>query len=222
MNHRFTHEMRSKRLKERIRAVHSSGMVRNIAISRFIIDDLKALNVPHLHVPFMGSKYDNFGAVAKGPCIYLYTDLFSEDLYGRKYYTQLMADYPHITFIVTCCRVIYDRYIATHNELPYSGIQTYEKKELVEQVYPRCFVGLRLTTHDGLSGTVQELGMMGIKSIHNGCSPSALNYNSYDEIKAHIDREYLTVGQTDHELSKRVKEYLQIDEEFFMVDVETA
>lgn len=77
---------------------------------------------------------------------------------------------------------------------------------------------MRLTDHDGLSATVQELGLMGVKCIHNGCSPSALNYNTFNDICKHIDNEMLKIGQTDVNTALAVKNYLIINNEFFDTD----
>lgn len=204
---------------KKITMVQSLDKIRHIAISSFIANDLTAFSIPFEQVPFMGIKYELFQPVRKGPCIYLYTDLFSEALYGAELYQRILKDYAHIPIIITCCRVIYDRWLKTHKSLPYPGMRTYDKKELIEDVYPKCFIALRLTSHDGLSGTVQEMGMMGIKSIHNGSSPSCLPYSSYEDICHHIDVEYQSIGSMDQRLSARVKEYLRIDESFFEVPV---
>jgi len=84
-------------------------------------------------------------------------------------------------------------------------------------VYSKCFIGLRLVPHDGLGSTVQELGLMGIKCVHNGNSPSALNYKNIDDILKHIENEAKTIGLKDEELSKKVYNYLTIPDNFFNV-----
>jgi hypothetical protein len=217
INYRTKNKKERKTILKKIELIKGLEKVRHIAISSFIANDLASLNIPFSHIPFMGVRYELFHPVTKGPCIYLYTDLFSEALYGEHIYKRIMVDYAHIKIIITCCQVIHDKYLLTHDHLPYSMMQTYDKKTLIEEIYPQCFIGLRLTEHDGLSGTVQELGMMGIKTIHNGSSPSALSYTSYQDVCDHIDREYSKIGETDWELSDRVKNYLRIDDEFFMV-----
>ena len=72
----------------------------------------------------------------------------------------------------------YNIFMAIKQKLSYEiiigdGKIPYEK---MSETYAQCFVGLRLVPHDGLGSTVQELGLMGIKCVHNGNSPSALNY----------------------------------------------
>jgi hypothetical protein len=56
---------------------------------------------------------------------------------------------------------------------------------------------------------------MGIKSVHNGDSPSSLNYQSFEDICRHIDNERKTIGTCDEDLAKRVREYLTLDPNFY-------
>ena len=128
-----------------------------------------------------------------------------------------MEKYKHINFIVTCCKFYYDNLIKLNKPLKY-GIKYYSKDELISKIYPQCFIGLRLTDHDGLAATVQELGLLGIKTIHNGCSPSSLNYNSFEDICEHIDNEIKTIGSSDPITALEVKEYLTINKKFFSTE----
>ena len=77
--------------------------------------------------------------------------------------------------------------------------------------YQKCFIGLRLTKHDGNANTVQELGMCGIKSFYNGDSllESAIPWKNANDIIEKIENESKTIGSTDILLSKKVKEYLK-------------
>ena len=85
------------------------------------------------------------------------------------------------------------------------------------ETYSKCFIGLRLVPYDGLGSTVQELGLMGIRCVHNGNSPSALNYKNIDDIIKHIENEAKTIGSKDEELAKKVNEYLTIPDNFFKI-----
>lgn len=58
---------------------------------------------------------------------------------------------------------------------------------------------------------------MGIKSIHNGYSPSSLNYNNFNDICNHIDDERKKIGTIDNDLANTVKKYLTVSEDFFIV-----
>ena len=83
--------------------------------------------------------------------------------------------------------------------------------EELEKIYPKCFISLRLTRFDGLSGTVQDLGCKGIKTIWNGGSPSGLNYETDQDIINHIRNEEKTIGQKNTKLSKEVIKFLDMD-----------
>ena len=191
--------------------------IRHVSISSFIRTSLTNLNLPFKMVPFMGIDFDKYKPVSKGPCIYVYTSTGAADYYGENLYVRLMGKYKNIKFIVGCSYISYRR-ILHNKKLDKYGIKHYQKEELVNNIYSQCFVALRLTDHDGLSATVQELGLMGIKSIHNGCSPSALNYKNFNDICQHINKEMETIGQTDTELAENVKKYLTIDEKFLTTD----
>lgn len=60
----------------------------------------------------------------------------------------------------------------------------YVSPDKVKKLYEKCFIGLRLTKHDGNSNTVQELGLHGIKCCYNGDpnNPSVIEWNSADDV----------------------------------------
>lgn len=210
-------EGQTKTLRKRLNSILQVPDLKHISISSFIGASLDKLKLSYKSVPFMGFDPNKYKPVAKGPCIYLYTSIGNEKYYGEDLYLQVMKRYPDIKFIITCCIVFKDK---TPNTTKYPGhkIQYYPKDVLVNEIYPQCFVGLRLTDHDGLAGTVQELGLMGIKSIHNGSSPSSLNYKNIDDICDHIDRERESIGKIDTEMANAVYDYLTIPDEVFKTD----
>jgi hypothetical protein len=188
--------------------------IRHVSISSFISNSLTNMKLPYKMVPFMGIDFSKYKPILKGPCIYLYTAIGFEEYYGLTMYTKLMEKYSNIKFIVTCCLVSY-QYLLKNPELQKKyEINYYTKEELINEIYPKCFIGLRLTDHDGLSATVQELGLMGIKSVHNGASPSALKYETFEDICRHIDEEIKTIGEIDNILASNVEQYLTIDPNF--------
>ena len=190
--------------------------VRFISISSFISSTLKELNIPYIYLPFMGIELNKFEPCVKGNSIYIYTNHIGET-YGRELYSKIMEKYKNINFLLYTHPAQYDLSIKhnmtdVYNELNIKVI--YNIDELIE-VYKKCFIGLRLTKFDGLAATVQELGCMGIKSIHNGSTPSSLNYNDFDDICNLIDNEMKTIGTIDYELSDKVKKFLTIDPIYF-------
>ena len=94
--------------------------------------------------------------------------------------------------------------------------KTYNVIEL-EKIYESCFIGLRLTKHDGLPNTVLEMGLMGRKCLHNGNTPNSLNYESVDDIIKHIDAEYSKRHENSENVVDDVYDFLNIGEEWLKV-----
>ena len=201
---------------DKINILRNMPNVRFISISSFISSTLKELNIPYIYLPFMGIELNKFEPCVKGNSIYIYTNHIGET-YGRELYSKIMEKYKNINFLLYTHPAQYDLAVKhnmtdVYNELNIKVI--YNIDELIE-VYKKCFIGLRLTKFDGLAATVQELGCMGIKSIHNGSTPSSLNYNDFDDICNLIDNEMKTIGTIDYELSDKVKKFLTIDPIYF-------
>ncbi len=54
-----------------------------------------------------------------------------------------------------------------------------------------CFIGLRLTKHDGNSNIVQEMGLIGIKCIHNSYFYNSIPFYNESDIIKNINKEYI-------------------------------
>jgi hypothetical protein len=204
----------SKILINKINHIKNLTKVKHISISPFISKSLLGLGLNYKEVPFIAIDFNMFNPVPKGKSIYIYTSSGEGTYYGSMLYDKIIEKYKDINFIMTC----WVNDIKDLQKRKYRNkymLQHYDKKELAKKIYPQCFIGLRLTSHDGLSATVQELGLMGIKCVHNGSSPSSLNYNSFEDICRHIDNERKTVGTFDVELADKVKDYLTINPNFF-------
>jgi hypothetical protein len=205
-----------KSIIDKINILRNMPNVRFISISSFISNTFKQLNIPYIYLPFMGIDLNKFEPCIKGNSIYIYTNHIGET-YGKDLYLKIMEKYKNINFLLYTHPAQYELAVK------YKMTDIYEKlnikvisniDELIE-VYKKCFLGLRLTKFDGLAATVQELGCMGIKSIHNGSTPSSLNYNNFEDICNLIDNEMKTIGTIDYELSYRVKKFLTIDPIYF-------
>lgn len=168
----------------------------SIAQSKWIANDLRKNRIPHKQLPWYSLDKKNFKPVKKGKKIYMYMPTFRKDFYG---YSTYMAIKDQINYEI----------IIGDGKIPY---------EKMAEIYSECFLGLRLVSHDGLGSTVQELGLMGIKCIHNGNSPSALNYQSNQDIINHINNEAKTIGTIDIQMAKKVNDYLNINSSFFKVN----
>jgi hypothetical protein len=56
------------------------------------------------------------------------------------------------------------------------------------------------------------------KCVHNGRSPSSLNYKTFEDICQHIKTEMKMIGTCDTKLANEVKKYLTINPAIFSTD----
>jgi len=168
-----------------------------ISTSKLMSIYLDNLGLKYVEFPWNVSNMEKIMPHPKGTDVYFYTSCGKTDnLYGYHILPRLIKDnFPHLN-------VIYARYNPSLHPFVH-----YTKKQLNE-VYKKVFVAVRLTRFDGLSDTVQSLGIRGIKTIWNGGTPSALSYESEKDIIDHIRNEEKTIGQTDTALSAKCKAYL--------------
>ena len=198
--------------KSTLHTVKRMDNVRHIAISNFIATSLEEVGIDYRYYPFYPFDFEFFAPVEKGPNIYVYCS-GNKQVYGYDVIKNVIAPaFPDTTFIYTTHSINYDKRRVADPDIVY-----YEKDQLVE-VYGSCFICLRLTHHDGLAATVQELGCMGIRSVWNGNSPSALSYRTNDDIIAHIENEMGAIGTIDNGLSEGVKQFLRIPDSFYRLE----
>lgn len=167
-----------------------------ISTSKLMSVYLDGLGLKYVEFPWHVGDLRTVTSHPKGNSLYFYGAGKNDNLYGYHILPRIMKQYfPHIN-------VIYARY--SHSLFPFVN---YTKKQLSE-IYKNVFVAVRLTRFDGLSDTVQSLGVRGIKTIWNGGTPSALSYSSEQDIIEHIRNEERTIGFNDIELSNTCKQYL--------------
>ena len=75
-------------------------------------------------------------------------------------------------------------------------VSSNDNAEELRLLYSSCFIGLHLTDnyHVLSDGRVQELGLCGIKCVHNSNLPNALKWESEQDIVNHIKTEYEKIG----------------------------
>lgn len=104
--------------------------------------------------------------------------------------------------------------------LPYEFIlttkETYNEEEL-EKIYEDCFIGLRLTDHDGIANTVCDMGLMGRRCIHNGDIPNCIKYTDINDIITSIELEYNLRHNDNSEIVDYVYNYLNISDDWLYV-----
>ena len=140
----------------------------HIAIGEFISNDLKVHGIKHELIPINPSSVD-IKPCKQGDSVYMYSSERNPKFYGENLVPFIKAK--------TGLNVI----------VAYKDSYTYE--ELMD-VYKDCFIGLRLTKHDGLPNTVIELGLMGRKCIYNGNLPNSIPWNNIDDICENLMKEF--------------------------------
>jgi hypothetical protein len=184
--------------------------------SLFIKKELTKLNFNFIEYPFSVTN-NKHTLKPKGQNIYFYScDDTYNNLYNYGYFrikNILKKYFPHINLICAkSCQSI------SHN-IP-DNFKIYNKNELLD-IYYKCFLGIRLVTFDGLSDTVQSLGMLGIKTIWNGGTPSGLSYETDDDIIYHIQNEEKKIGTYDEELANLCYDYLYPKNYNYIFDTNT-
>lgn len=177
-----------------------------ISNSMYISKSMDHYNLLYKQLPICGIDTSRFKSIKNGNCIYIYTSATKPSIYGKQLYEQVIARLPQFKFIIAANKLSVDT--AKDRGID-NKVQYFNKKNMLN-VYRKCFIGLRLTDHDGISYTVVELGLCGIRCIHNGHQPNAIKYNDVDDIVNSIIIESKKIGKIDHDISKNTRNWLNI------------
>lgn len=104
-----------------------------------------------------------------GDSIYIYNGISKgkEHVYGSDIYKQIITQLPNYNYIFS-------------NEIHSSW-------ENMQNIYEKCFIGLRLTHNDGNANTVQEFQTVGLPIVHN-LSEYGLKWNNVNDVVKHIQK----------------------------------
>lgn len=201
----------TKPIENNLQRLKESDKIFFISTSKLMSLYLDNLGLKYIEFPWHHANIKDIKLYPKGNSIYFYGNGGS-NFYG--YYTIrniLNENFTHLNLICTQFDPI-TNYPFIH----------YNKTEL-DEVYKDVFLSIRLTRFDGLSDTVQSLGLRGIKTIWNGGTPSALSYSSEQDIIDHIKNEEKTIGQSDSDLANKCLNYLNpLNEKYsYIFDVDT-
>ncbi len=167
--------------------------VRHIAISEFIADDLREVGLEYQFVPVSTVLPERFRPCPLGNDLYTYGCKRRPHVYNGKLAEEVLSRLGSINCI--------HGEVGTDREIPYKDMP---------DVYRKCFLGLRLTEHDGLPNTVIELGLMGIRCIYNGNLPNAIKWTGVDDIVENIRREQNRIGRINGVVAREMMEYISI------------
>jgi len=160
--------------------------------SMHIYNQLQKLNYPktlNILSPFTPTVLHSFYVPnnVKGDNIYIYTSDTRSNVYGEKIYKDVIQKLKHKFNFIIC---------------------SHKTTSDIKSVYSKCFVGLRLTSFDGLGCTNIELGLMGIKCITNNISPNCLAWNNVDDIINHIINESKNIGKSNSGIANETYKFM--------------
>jgi hypothetical protein len=141
----------------------------HIAISKDIQERLHLKNIESIFFDLNLVNKELFKPVSKkGKSIFIYNGFTkrNENIYGEKIYAEVVKKLPTLKFIYS------NKLNLPHEQMP--------------KVYAECFIGLRLTEHDGNANMVQEMKAMNIPVVHN-LSDYGLKWNGVDDIIGYIN-----------------------------------
>lgn len=194
------------KIEERLKELKNRKDLYFISTSKLMSVYLDHLGLKYTEFPWHVGNFKNINSVPKGKSIYFYESMGrGSNFYGYKTLRKILKkNFPEIN-------VHYASFV--NNKIP--PFVTYTRDQLNE-VYKDIFLGIRLTQFDGLSDTVQSLGLLGIKTIWNGGTPSALSYENENDIINHIKNEMKTIGFNDKLLSDTCKNFLNPNNSAYM------
>jgi hypothetical protein len=186
----------TKPIEDNLQRLKESEKIFFIATSKLMSLYLDNLGLKYIEFPWHHANIEDIKLYPKGNSIYFY-GVGGSNFYGYPIIRKILSEnFPYLNLI--CTQFFPNPIYPFHN---------YDKSELNE-VYKKIFLSVRLTRFDGLSDTVQSLGLRGIKTIWNGGTPSSLSYSSEQDIIDHIRNEETTVGHIDADLANRCLDYL--------------
>lgn len=159
----------------------------HIAQSRWQADVLNEAGVKYVYLPMFFGNIDYWKPEILGNKIYVYG-------HGEKY---------GIPMIKRIMELVPFEFILTNYRSHYDEAQLYD-------LYKKCFVGLRLTKFDGTAHSVQEMGLMGRRTIWNGKTPSAISWENIDNIIKTINEESKKIGTLQFQIAKDTYDFLNI------------
>ena len=143
----------------------------HIAYSHWIQADLEAVGLEYFELPIFPVEFDprQFKVEPLGGNIYHYTSAAASRraFYGTDTVEQIRKS-------VGNTHILSNKFITTTSN-------AFDRKQLHE-VYKKCFVGVRLTTHDNMAISCVEMSLMGRRSIFNGNIPGAIPFKDRSEV----------------------------------------
>ena len=159
---------------------------KHIAISDYIYRDLHNNGIECVKLP-LSPQEPVANPIYRGDCIYFYSNRDRPYFYNEKLIGQI-----HVNTGIEIIKAYYDSY------------------DNINDIYRKCFVGLRLLDHDGLSNTVVELGLLGRNCIYNGDTPNAIKWRNMRHLCELIRYEYEHRHDDNSQIAQKMADYINI------------
>ena len=165
-----------QKLVGKYQSILSGSNIYHLTISNNIAElgDLFRINLIPTQIVVSVVDLNFYYPTQLGPFVFVATDSQYPEKYGEIYYIKMQKIFPNIKFVIV----------------------SNDNAEELRLLYSSCFIGLHLTDnyHVLSDGRVQELGLCGIKCVHNSNLPNALKWESEQDIVNHIKTEYEKIG----------------------------
>lgn len=190
-------------IKKNIVPILRRPNIRHVAISSYIEKDLIRWRLPYKFIPISSINTNSFDTCPLGDSIYIYSSHGNPKFYGMDIVKRIEEE---VGKMGVRCIVGYAR---GENSVPHNRIS---------DIYKKCFLGLRLTKHDGLSNTVLELGLMGRRCIWNGGIPTSIPWVDDRSILNGIRDNLSFINTIQDGVSESIKKYLDIGTEWMTTE----
>lgn len=171
--------------------------IKHIAISNFIAKDLDDAGLFYRELPLSSMDMSTVFLSPRGPFLYAYVGN-PESGNTSPYKKEL-------------CQEVSKK---THIPLILANVKSFKREQLIKNIYPQTFLGLRLIDHDGLSNSVCELGMAGRNVVYNGSTPNALPYRDTQDIIEIVKSEHALRNEDNSLIRQRMVEFLDVGNEW--------
>jgi hypothetical protein len=173
-------------MTKRPRLGRLTGRLSHWATAPWLVDELKQLGIEAELVPFASRKrkeYLNLNPPKWPERFTVLTSIPDDgfDFYGGDAVVRLARDFPAITF-----NVVRGTGGAVREKPP--NLHFLRWVEDMFEIYKNCVVVVRMTKHDGLSGSIQEPLALGRYAVWTYPFPGALLARDYPEMHLHVSR----------------------------------
>lgn len=168
---------------------------RHISISKWISDKLYRYGIEFEELIFPTTTLDDWKPCPLGDKIYSYAPT---ELYNKSMIERIAKASPYQVIV--------------------SDSPTKFTKDQLKEIYSQCFLGLRLTWWDGSPATVQEMGMMGRRTIWNGGRFGSIPWTTEESVLESIEREAEKIGTSPTEFAENCRKELDISKDWLEIN----